>query len=60
MSQPEKHINLRVPERLLDRIDQRAAEVGVKSRNAWIVGALAWACRQAPTDQITSIETTRV
>lgn len=42
---PMRQVQLRVDEQLLDRIDERAAKVGL-SRNAWIVKALAWAVEQ--------------
>lgn len=37
-----KQVALRLPDDLLDRIDARAAKIGI-SRNAWLVRALGWA-----------------
>lgn len=41
-----KAIELRLPDDLADKIDQRVAKVGAKSRNAWLVAALSWAVEQ--------------
>jgi predicted HicB family RNase H-like nuclease len=40
-----KHVDLRLPEELAERIDARAGKVGL-SRNAWLVKALDWAVSQ--------------
>ena len=40
-----RQIQVRLPEDLLERIDQRAKHVQM-SRNAWLVKALAWAVEQ--------------
>lgn len=43
-----KHIDLRLPDDLAQRIDQRAAKVQL-SRNAWLVKALEWALTHPTT-----------
>lgn len=40
-----KQVQLRLPDDLAQRIDARAAKVGL-SRHAWIVKALTWAEQQ--------------
>jgi predicted HicB family RNase H-like nuclease len=47
-----KKVLLRVDDKLLDRIDARAAKVGL-SRNAWLVKALDWAVTQPVTTRVT-------
>jgi predicted HicB family RNase H-like nuclease len=43
-----KPVLLRLPDDLAERIDERAAKVGL-SRNAWAVRALQWAVEQPVT-----------
>lgn len=43
-----KHVDLRLPDDLAERIDKRAATVGL-SRNAWLVKALEWALAHPTT-----------
>jgi predicted transcriptional regulator len=40
-----QQVTARLPDDLIERIDQRAASVGL-SRNAWLVKALTWAVEQ--------------
>lgn len=40
-----KQVQLRLPDDLAERIDERAGKVGL-SRNAWLVKALEWATEQ--------------
>jgi len=46
-----KQVQLRLPDDLAERIDERAERVGL-SRHAWLVKALTWALEQ-PTRTIT-------
>lgn len=47
-----KHVDLRLPDDLADRIDKRVEKVGL-SRNAWLVKALEWAVSQPITTRTT-------
>lgn len=40
-----RQVMTRLPDDLVERIDERAASVGL-SRNAWLVKALTWAVEQ--------------
>jgi len=43
-----KHVDLRLPDELAERIDKRVEKIGV-SRNQWLVKALDWAVSQPVT-----------
>lgn len=47
-----KHVDLRLPDDLAERIDDRAKKVDL-SRNAWLVRALEWAVSQPVTTRTT-------
>lgn len=43
-----KHVDLRLSDELLEKVDKRKDQVGI-SRNEWIIRALRWAVAQPVT-----------